>query len=67
MFFTGLGIVLCSVIFFVRFYIDGKSRGTEISRKNCKSYEEIILNYAWSLLCARFSFVLFRKKLCRER
>lgn len=36
MFFTGLGILLCSVIFFVRFYIDGKSRETEISRKNCK-------------------------------
>ena len=33
MFFTGLGIVLGSVIFFVRFYIDGKSRETEISRK----------------------------------
>lgn len=33
MFFTGLGIVLCSVIFLVRFYIDGKSRETEISRK----------------------------------
>lgn len=33
MFFTGPGGVLCSVIFFVRFYIDGKSRETEISRK----------------------------------
>ena len=37
MFFTGLGIVLCSVIFFACFYIDGKSREIEISRKeNCK-------------------------------
>lgn len=33
MFFTGLGILLCSVIFFVRFYINGKSRETEISPK----------------------------------
>ena len=33
MFFTGLGILLCSVIFFVRFYINGKSREAEISRK----------------------------------
>lgn len=33
MFFTGLGILLCSVIFFVRFYIDGKSWETEISRR----------------------------------
>ena len=33
MFYNGLGILLCSVIFFVRFYINGKSRETEISRK----------------------------------
>ena len=41
-----------------------KSNNGNFPKKIVKSYEEIILNYAWSLLCARFSFVLFRKKLC---
>lgn len=36
MFFTGLGILLCSVIFFVRFYIDGKAGKRKFPEKNCK-------------------------------
>ena len=51
--------------FFVRFLSMEKARKRKFPEK-LKSYEEIILNYALVVTCARLPFVLFRKKFCRE-